>query len=199
MDTVDELFEQLSDSEKPWNRQSMRDAAGIVRWESAKANSAFREYCQLREARSVRQVAKALNKSHSLIGRWASRWKWQERVKHFDDMMRQAEVAGHMRARRAMATRQAKLALEAQGVVEVALQELKKRLAQTRHRHLTPGEIARLLETSTHIERICLGDPRAENDEVAAINVKICLQDRPRYLDAAEDAIDPDDLRNLDS
>jgi hypothetical protein len=200
----EKLFE-LSDTMRVLNRQVYVDAAGKRHVESAKANKAFRTFCQLGPERSVQRVSVLLSKSRTFVSRWCQKWAWRERVRAYDDKMHEAEVAGYIKARKAMTTRQAKLAVEAQGVVEVALMELKKRLAQKRHRHLRPGEIARLLEVSTKIERICLGDPDTENDQVAAINVKICLQDRPRYLDAdsrpigAADAIDLEDLRSMDS
>jgi hypothetical protein len=198
--------EKLSElSLRVLNRQVYTDQSGKRHVEPLRANKAFWTFCQLGPERSVQKVSVLLSKSRTICSRWCQKWAWRERVRAYDDKMREAEVAGSIQARKAMTTRQAKLALEAQGVVEVALMELKKRLSQTRHRHLRPGEIARLLEVSTKIERICLGDPDPDSDQVAAINVKVCLQDRPRYLDAASrpsraaDAIDLEDLRGMDS
>jgi len=39
------------------------------------------------------RLVKALNKTHSSIGRRASRWRWQEHVKAFDDRLQKAEMA----------------------------------------------------------------------------------------------------------
>jgi hypothetical protein len=186
-----EIFDILSDSSNPWQRQSSVDTAGVVRWESAKAHRGFRTYCELGDSRSVRAVAKALNKSHSLIGRWASRWKWQERVKTYDDTLREAELEGFIKARREMAIRQSKVAVLGQNLAVTALMELQERLrARGKRRGLTPYEAVRLFEACSKIERICRGGMDTANDQVAAINVTVTLQERPRYLDAA-DPVDP--------
>lgn len=197
MSDDNEIFE-LGDK-NPCNRQFIRDGAGRVHYESPKAWAAFKKFCELEDSRSVRAVAQACDKSRSLIGRWASRWRWTERVKAYDNMMQEAVRAGAIRARRQMAERQSRTAVLGQNLAVTALMELQERLqAKGKRRGLTPYEACRLFEACSKIERICRGGTDTDSDQVAAIHVHIELQKQPRYLDAA-DAIDPEDLKNLDS
>ena len=48
--------------------------------ESAKAFAAFALYLSMGPERSTAAVGKALGKSEGLMERWASRWRWTERV-----------------------------------------------------------------------------------------------------------------------
>lgn len=48
--------------------------------ESAKAYAAFRVYLEMGPERSVRDVARKLGKSATLIGRWSSKFDWMSRV-----------------------------------------------------------------------------------------------------------------------
>jgi hypothetical protein len=52
--------------------------------ESAKAYAAFVAYCEMGSQRSVRDVARKLDKSSTIIGRWSSQHRWQERVRQYD-------------------------------------------------------------------------------------------------------------------
>jgi hypothetical protein len=188
MPMSEEFFDTLSDSKKPWLRQSCVDAGGVVRWESAKAHAAFNKYCELGDSRGVRAVATALGKSRTLIERWSRRWSWQERVKAYDDVLREAELAGAIRARRDMATRQSRTALLGQNIAIQALAAIQTRLqAKGNQRPLTPYEAVRLFEACSKIERICRGEPDGDG-AVAAIHVHVELQKSPRWADAAKTA-----------
>jgi hypothetical protein len=205
MSDDNEIFE-LGDK-NPCNRQFMRDAAGVVRYESPKAWAAFKKFCELEDSRSVRAVAKACDKSRSLIGRWASRWRWTERAAAYDSRMQEAVRAGAIQARRQMAERQSRTAVLGQNLAVTAFLEIQERLqAKGKHTGLTPYEACRLFEACSKVERLARGGTDTDNDEVAAIHVHVDLQTRPRYLDdtAARGkrrplTIDPEDLKNLDS
>ena len=55
--------------------------------EGHKAFSAFQRYCELGSARSLTKVAQQLNVSKQALGKWSSRWNWQERVRAYDNWM----------------------------------------------------------------------------------------------------------------
>ena len=70
-----------SKSEKPWERQQ---------GESAQAFEAFSAYLELGPDRSIRAVGQKLDKSRQQIGKWSSRWRWQERIRAYDnELLRQ--------------------------------------------------------------------------------------------------------------
>jgi len=60
-----------ADEARPWERLPA---------ESVQAFQAFRTYRDLGDARSLVEVARDLNKSYSLIRRWANRHNWEKRV-----------------------------------------------------------------------------------------------------------------------
>jgi hypothetical protein len=187
----DELFDTFSDSKTPWQRQSCVNAGGVRRWESPKAHQAFRIYAEMADERSMRRVAIQLGKSRVLIERWAKRWRWAERTAAYDGKLQEAQLAGCIKARRLMSERQSKTAVIGQDIALMALTKLQQRLqAKGKERGLTAHQAVRLFEACSKIERICRGGTDADNDQVAAINVTVCLQEKQRYLEAAE-AVDP--------
>lgn len=52
--------------------------------EGSRAWEAFQTYRDSGPERSVRGVARKLNKSSTIIGRWSGRWSWVERVKAWE-------------------------------------------------------------------------------------------------------------------
>ena len=90
--------------------------------EGVKAYEAFSVYLELGEERSIRAVAKQLNKSTTLIGRWSRAYQWVERTAAYDvDVQRKAHAQA-VKKRRKMADRHISIALKLQ---EKALQALK--------------------------------------------------------------------------
>lgn len=67
----------------PWERQF---------GESYKAFDAFHAYCLLGNDRSIRKLSQQLNKSVALLGKWSSRWKWQDRVREYENYLIRQEV-----------------------------------------------------------------------------------------------------------
>lgn len=74
---------------QPWDQQLR---------ESARAYSGFRLYLDQGHERSHSKVAAALGVHRSLVSRWAQRWLWTERVKAWEDHMREVEEAAYMKA-----------------------------------------------------------------------------------------------------
>lgn len=68
---------------QPWERQED---------ETMQAFEAFHLYCQMGHERSLRKVEQQLSKSHTLIARWASRHKWVERTRQYENYLVRAEV-----------------------------------------------------------------------------------------------------------
>ena len=69
---------------EPWER---------LEGEGVKAYEAFSVYLELGEERSIRAVAKQLNKSTTLIGRWSRTYQWVERTAAYDvDIQRKAHA-----------------------------------------------------------------------------------------------------------
>ena len=98
---------------EPWER---------LEGEGVKAYEAFSVYLELGEERSIRAVAKQLNKSTTLIGRWSRTYQWVERTAAYDvDIQRKAHAQA-VKKRRKMANRHISIALKLQ---EKALQALK--------------------------------------------------------------------------
>ena len=196
-DPVADLFDSLSDSEKPWQRQFMKDAAGVVRWESPKAHAAFRKYCELEDQRSVVRVSKLLGKSRTLLERWSRRWNWTERSAAYDRIVEEGLRVAQIKSRKQMAERQSRGAVLGQNIALQALVELQQRLqARGKHRPLSAYEAVRLFEACSKIERICRGEP--VDDEVAVINVILEIQKEPRHVSAAREP-DPNPKIDFDS
>jgi hypothetical protein len=60
--------------------------------ESMQAFEAFHLYCTLRNERSINRVARELNKSHALIGRWSAKHNWAERTRAYDNYIVREDV-----------------------------------------------------------------------------------------------------------
>lgn len=67
---------------KPWERQLN---------ESTQAFGAFKAYLDMGDERSYAKVGQRLGKSKAIIDRWGSTWKWQERIREYDNFI-QAEA-----------------------------------------------------------------------------------------------------------
>lgn len=68
---------------KPWERQE---------GESARAFQAFTEYRDMGEKRSLRAVARKVQKSEGLIQRWSRNWGWKARVRDYDKMLEEERL-----------------------------------------------------------------------------------------------------------
>lgn len=185
-----DLFDDTSDDQhRAWHRQSRTNPAGKRFTESKPAFEAWRAYARLMEKRSIRKVAQQLDKSTTLIGRWSVAWKWQERVRAWDDFVSEQENAAFIKERLAMARRQANVAVIGQNAATRALVELDAGI-QAGTVKLKPMEIAKLLCDTARLERENRGKP--DPDAVASITVVIQPRARPRYETEGSDQADYD-------
>ncbi len=86
---------------QPWERQYR---------ESTKAFEAFALYRDMGADRSLSKVEEKLEKSHTLIGRWSSRWKWVDRTLAWDGRIDEEKRNSQMEAIAQMTERHAHLA-----------------------------------------------------------------------------------------
>lgn len=126
---------------KPWERQD---------GETAKQFEAFVIYRDMEE-RSLRQVAKILNKSVTLIGRWSGNNNWVERVAAWDNEKDRIARQEQIKEIRKMRERHAKGSV---AMFAKALEGLKN----LKPEELTAQDIVRMFSESVKAERISRGD-----------------------------------------
>ena len=129
----------------PWERQS---------GESVQAFEAFAVYRDLGPARSVTKVARELDKSRALVGRWSRQFAWVVRATAYDREQDRLFLAEQAQARRDIARRHAKLAQAVQSKAVARLQALDPR-------ELSPSELLRYIQVAAEIERRAAGEAPA--------------------------------------
>ncbi|MFE7115533.1 hypothetical protein ACFU99_08935 [Streptomyces sp. NPDC057654] len=130
-----------------WERQS---------GESVQAFGAFAVYRGLGPARSITAVARELDKSRALVGRWSRQFAWVMRATAYDREQDRLFLAEQAQARRDIARRHARLAQAVQSKAVARLQVLDPR-------ELSPSELLRYLQVAAEIERRAVGEvPVAE-------------------------------------
>lgn len=127
---------------EPWERRS---------GESAQAFDAFAVYRDLGPARSVTKVARELDKSRSLLGRWSKTYAWVMRAAAWDREQDRVFLAEQHQARRDIARRHAKLAQAFLGKAVARLQALDPR-------ELSASELLRFFQVAADIERRAVGE-----------------------------------------
>lgn len=152
----------------PWERQDSETPAAF---------SAFAAYRDMGPARSITKVARQLDKSRTLIGRWSRSHAWVLRAQAFDREQDRIFAAEQRQARKETARRHAKLAQAFLGKAIARLQTLDPR-------ELTPGELLRYFATAADIERRAVGDDtvaleHATTDEGGAVDAE-ALTDEER-------------------
>jgi hypothetical protein len=180
-----ELIDHFEETDEPqkWHRQRVKGAAGHDVYETARAYDLFKRYAAMGAKRSFVKLSQEVGKSRQYIERIASRWQWAERTRAFDSHVSDIEMAAFIGERRAMARRQADLAVLGQNIATRGLMQLQEDLqAEAARRHLKVHELVRLLDVSAKLERANRGEP--DEDQVASIHVTIMRQTRPRYEEA---------------
>lgn len=130
----------------PWERREN---------ESTKAYEAFCTYRDMGRERSLSKVAEKLQKSGSLIGRWSREQDWVNRAAKWDDeqdrLEREIAQREQAKAIREMRTRHAKLA-------EAMLVKAARGLAKIPDDEIKPGDVSRMVDIASKLERISRGD-----------------------------------------
>ncbi len=129
----------------PWERQGR---------ESPQSFQAFAVYRDLGPARSVTKVARELDKSRALVGRWSRQFAWVVRATAYDREQDRLFLAEQAQARREIARRHAKLAQAVQSKAVARLQTLDPR-------ELSPSELLRYIQVAAEIERRAVGEAPA--------------------------------------
>ncbi|MEU3973392.1 hypothetical protein [Streptomyces bacillaris] len=119
--------------------------------ESVQAFEAFAVYRDLGPARSVTKVARELDKSRALVGRWSRQFAWVMRATAYDREQDRLFLAEQAVARRELARRHAKLAQAVQSKAVARLQTLDPR-------ELSPSELLRYFQVAAEIERRAVGE-----------------------------------------
>lgn len=121
------------------------------RGESQQAWEAWVNYRDM-EKRSLRALAKTLSKSDSLMVRWSTIWRWQERTVEWDNHLDKVYRDTRTKAQKKMAENHAKLGQAIQ--VKVA-----QRLNNLNPDDIEPGQISKLVDVAVKIERLAMGAP----------------------------------------
>lgn len=128
--------------------------------ESEVAFEAFATYRDLAERRSHVRVAEALGKSIALIGRWARRWKWTDRVELFDREEDRLHVIQLRADRRKASRRHARQFAEIQEAVAKVLREIcGEGFENLDASSMSVETILRVFDVASKGERLSLGEP----------------------------------------
>lgn len=140
----------------PWERHAE---------ESAAAFAAFAAYRDIGAARSITRVARQLDKSRSLLGRWSRAHAWVLRAQAWDREQDRIFTAEQATARRDAARRHAKIAQAFLGKAISRLQSLDPR-------DLSPDQLLRYFQVAADIERKALDveGPVPDGDDPTALD-----------------------------
>ena len=131
---------------KPWERRPE---------ETTKAYEAFCIYRDMGRERSLSKVSKELNKSETLMGRWSGQHEWVKRAARWDDeqdrIEREIAQKEQAKAIRDMRKRHADLAT-------AMLVKSARALQRIPDDEIKPGDISRMVDVASKLERISRGD-----------------------------------------
>jgi hypothetical protein len=129
---------------KPWERQP---------GESGRAFAAFVTYRDTGDSRSYTEVAQKLNKSRTLVARWGTRWRWQNRLSAWERNLEYERQIAHRKAIIDMNERHVTIAQQCQQKISDKLRSI----GEQEINDLSVGDLAKLLAISVAIERSALG------------------------------------------
>lgn len=127
------------------------------RWESesTKAYEAFSIYRDMGRERSLSKVAEKLQKSETLMGRWSRTYDWVKRAAKWDDeqdrIERETAQKEQAKAIRDMRKRHADLG-------QAMLIKAARALTRIPDDEIKPGDISRMVDVASKLERISRGD-----------------------------------------
>lgn len=127
---------------EPWERQES---------ESTKAYEAFSIYRDMGIQRSLSKVAEKLQKSFTLIGRWSRTYDWVNRAGKWDDEQNRIAREAQLEEIKKMRKRHADLA-------SAMLIKAAAALKQIPMDEIKAGDISRMVETASKLERLSRGD-----------------------------------------
>ncbi len=178
--------------------------------ESEKAFAAFSLYLSLGPQRGLREVARKLDKSLTVIGDWSKKFDWPARVAahsaHLAIVEREAIEAAARRNAAVWETREQKLKETEWEMHERAIAAAKRGLDAYMERekvYANLADIARMLEIASKLGRLAtgLGDgEQRKGDDLPAVRVEVTvalekiygdplpeeLADRPAIVDVEE-------------
>lgn len=158
----------MAKNNEPWERQE---------GESTKAFEAFCIYRDMGIQRSIRQVAKKLNKSDTLMARWSGNYNWVERAAQWDSEQDRVARQQQLDDIKKMRKRHADLA-------QSMLIKAARALTRIPDDEIKAGDVTRMLDIATKVERISrgdVGDVIEERDGGEALNpVQIYIPDNSR-------------------
>ncbi len=182
--------------------------------ETAKAWEAWCTYRDLGQGRTYREAAAELGKAESGLQVWASKWRWQERIRDYDD--EQDRVAEHRRKKleqhaaeqeakavTKMIKRQANVGEAMVRIAAGQLTEYSKNTCEVCGRggaKLSAKDTVAFAAVGVKIERICAGlPPDGERAPLVQVNANITLNVSPLILiqDVQARALNAQLLRRL--
>jgi hypothetical protein len=129
---------------KPWERQP---------GESGRAFAAFVAYRDTGDSRSYTGVAQTLHKSRTLVARWGTRWRWQDRLSAWERNLEYERQVAHRRAIIEMNERHVMIAQQCQQKICGKLRSM----GEQEINDLSVSDLAKLLAISVAVERSALG------------------------------------------
>lgn len=137
---------------EPWERQPKETDPAWV------AFVVYRD--QETGERSLREAARTLNKSLTVIGGWSKRWSWVDRVAAWDNEQDRLHRQSLVRRRRLARLRHLRIASQALELVEQQLTAMTARVAAGGD-PMKDGDVIRLLTDAARLEREVLGEVQA--------------------------------------
>ncbi len=128
--------------------------------ESNEAFEAFAMYRDMGVGRSQKAVADRLNKSTTIINRWATAYNWKKRAHSYDLELDRRKRLADLRAVEKMRYRQTMTALRMQATGLIELEKMLKNAQSKQERgELDEKTVIALIEKGAKLERINRGEP----------------------------------------
>lgn len=151
----------------PWERQQ---------GESSQAYSAFRHFLDAGELRQLKSTASAMERSTRLIEKWAHNYRWHDRVLAWDQFTSRLDAAERRQKIAAMRRKHAGLAAD-------LLQKVGEAIKTLDADDLSAGNIIKMLEKGTAVERLALEEPTHAASQPTAAEVNVTIDQRQVNID----------------
>ena len=127
---------------QPWERQPS---------DTTKSFEAFQAYRDMGKERSLRELARQLGKSNTIVGQWSVKHDWKRRIESWEAEQDRIKRADLMKGIGAMRQRHAKIA-------ESMLEKAAKALQQIPDDEIKASDISKMIDVASKLERISRGD-----------------------------------------